>query len=105
MDRLISSSAVRLVGLGLLAVAVVLGPGEARASALASGCVEIPWIACERCYGVERDKEICDVTHLCRGTYNLLELSPSALRSTAADRTPVSAWPRERTPGRDRLEP
>ena len=27
MDRLISSSAIRLVGLGLLAVAVVLGPG------------------------------------------------------------------------------
>ena len=60
MDRLISSSAVRLVGLGLLAVAVVLGPGEARASALASDCVELPWIACKRCFNVEWEGWICE---------------------------------------------
>ena len=63
MKRLISSSAVRLVGLSLLAMAIVFSPESTRASASTDYCDDpMPFAACQKCYGVEQyDGTVCDV--------------------------------------------
>ena len=63
MERIVSSSTVRLTGLLLLAMAVLLGPQHARASAGNSGDCEVyPFAACEKCYDVlQYDGTVCDV--------------------------------------------
>ncbi len=63
MKRLISSSAVRLVGLWLLAMAIVFSPESTRASASAGKCDDpMPFAACQKCYGVPQyDGTVCNV--------------------------------------------
>ena len=62
MESIVSSRAVRLVGLVLLAAAVALGPQQAAAAGGGKPCELFPFMACERCYDVEQyDGTICDV--------------------------------------------